>query len=482
MTRRYAAVDLGAASGRVMVGRVGPSTVDIAEVHRFANEPVRLPDGLHWDIVGLYRNLLAGLHRAGPVRSAGIDSWGVDYGLLDGSGSLLGLPYHYRDARTDAAVAPVDAAAAPVDGAGAPVDAAGHYAITGIQHLRINTVHQLRAEPPDRLAAARVLLLIPDLLGYWLTGRTGAERTNASTTALYDVRAGRWATPLIERLGLPPAIFPALREPGSPIGALLPHTGLRLDLVAVGSHDTASAIAAVPATHGNVAYICTGTWSLVGVELRAPVLTEASRLANFTNETGLDGTVCYLRNVVGLWLLQECQRDWGEPDTAALLAAAATAPPLAALIDPDDPEFLAPGDMPARIAAYCTRTGQRPPADRAGYVRCVLESLALAHRAAIRDAVRLSGHTVEVIHLVGGAARSTLLCQSTADACGLPVLAGPVEAAALGNVLVQARADGGPPTLAAMRELVAGTRPPRRFEPDGSPAAWDKAAALIGRQ
>jgi rhamnulokinase len=460
-TESYAAVDLGASSGRVMVGRVGPSTMDLREVHRFPNDPVRLPDGLHWDILALYRSVLDGLARAGEVRSVGIDSWAIDYGLLDESGALLGLPYHYRDTRTDG------------------LDRVDDYPVTGIQYLPFNTVYQLLAEPSARLAAARTLLLVPDLLGYWLTGQSGAERTNASTTALYDVTAGGWAGSLMDTLGIPRRLFPDLRDPGAPIGPIA-DTGV--PLVAVGSHDTASAVVAVPASTPDFAYLSTGTWSLVGVELDAPVLTEASRAANFTNEVGVDGTIRYLRNVMGLWLLQECQRVWREADTAGLLAAAATAPPFAVVIDPDDAAFLAPGDMPARIDAYCARTGQRPPAGRPGYVRCILESLALAHRAAVRDAARLSGRAVGVLHLVGGGARNALLCQLTADACGLPVIAGPVEATALGNILVQARTGGGPADLPAMRDLVARTQPLTRYEPRGDPTDWDKAAALIGRR
>lgn len=455
----HAAVDLGAASGRVMVGHIGPSTVEVRQVHRFDNEPVRLPDGLHWDILRLYRELLLGLRSAGEVDSAGIDSWAVDYGLLDASGALLGLPYHYRDSRTD-----------DQD----PIDS---YHVTGIQQLPFNTVYQLRAEPPDRLAAAAHLLLIPDLLAYWLTGVIGTERTNASTTALYDVQRGEWADGLLGCLGLPRRLFGPIRQPGDTIGRARPDTGLGLPLLAVGSHDTASAVVAVPAATDRFAYISCGTWSLVGVELDAPVLTEAGRRANFTNEVGVDGTIRYLRNVMGLWLLQECQRAWGEPDTEALLAAAERAPAFAAVVDPDDPRFLPPngtvaGDMPARIDAYCAETGQRPPADRPGYVRCIIESLALAHRNAVRDAARLSGRPVEVIHLVGGGARNGLLCQLTADATGLPVAAGPVEATALGNLLVQARAAGGPADLPAMRALVAATHPPLRYTPRGDPDDW----------
>jgi rhamnulokinase len=471
----HAAVDLGASNGRVIVGHVGPTALRLDEVRRFANNPVRRPDGLHWDVDGLYREILAGLRSAmagGGLSSAGIDSWAIDYGLLDAEGRLLGPPYHYRDGRTSRPDPAIDALVDPVT----------NYAVTGIQHLPFNTVYQLLREPEARLAAAATMLLIPDLLGFWLTGQIGAERTNASTTALYDVRTGAWSDALIEDLGLRRRLFPPLREPGDRMGPALAETGLDgLPIVAVASHDTASAVLAVPAANDRFAYVCTGTWSLVGVELDEPVLSDASRDANFTNEVGVDGTIRYLRNVMGLWLLQECQRRWGDSDATRLLAAAEHASPFAAIVDPDDADFLAPGDMPARIDAYCRRTGQPPPVDRAGYVRCVMESLAIAHRAAVRDAVRLSGRDIDVVHIVGGGARNALLCQLTADACDRPVIAGPVEATALGNILVQARANGGPADRTAIRALVAGTQPTRRYDPTGDRAAWDRAAERIGR-
>lgn len=474
-TRAYAAVDLGASNGRVIVGRVGPGELCINDVRRFANEPIRRPDGLHWDIDSLHRETLAGLRSAvagGGIASVGIDSWAIDYGLLDADGRLLRLPFHYRDDRTTRPDPVLDAR----------VDPAANYAITGIQHLPFNTMYQLLREPAATLTAAATMLLIPDLLAFWLTGEASAERTNASTTALYDVRTGAWSDALIDGAGLPRRLFPALRDPGDRIGGSLPTTGLDgLPIVAVGSHDTASAVLAVPATGERFAYVCTGTWSLVGVELDAPVLSDASRDANFTNEVGVDGTIRYLRNVMGLWLLQECQRVWAEPDAGRLLAAAESAPPFAAIVDPDDADFLAPGDMPARIDAYCARTDQPAPVDRAGYVRCILSSLALAHRAAVRDAVRLSGREVDIVHVVGGGARNALLCQLTADACGRPVIAGPVEATALGNIAVQARANGGPADRSEIRALVASTQPSRRYDPTGDQAAWDKAARRIGR-
>jgi rhamnulokinase len=444
--QRVAAADLGAASGRVIVGDVGPDTLELRECHRFPNRPVRTAGTLHWDILALYQGVLDGLREAGPVDGIGIDSWAVDYGLLDAAGALLGNPVHYRDDRTSGAKSNLER-----------LGARELYATTGLQFLPFNTIHQLAAEP--RLGLAHRLLLIPDLLAYWLTGEQGAEVTNASTTQLLDVRTRTWATDLMATAGIDPVLFPALREPGTVIG----QAG-DVPVIAVGSHDTASAVVGVPASHDRFAYISCGTWSLVGVELDAPVLTEASREANFTNELGVDGTVRYLRNVMGLWLLQECVREWGA-DTASLLAEAATLP-RGAVIDPDDPVFLPPGDMPARIVDACTRTAQPVPSGRAAVVRCIVDSLADAHRRAIEDAQALSGKAVDVVHIVGGGARNALLCQLTADACGLPVAAGPVEATAIGNVLVQARALGAlDGDLNRLRALIRATQPVTRYQP-----------------
>ncbi|MET8988955.1 rhamnulokinase family protein [Nonomuraea wenchangensis] len=466
---RFAAVDLGASSGRVMLADLSGG-LTLTEAHRFPNGPVRVAGRLHWDVLGLYREILAGLRAAGPVSSIGVDSWAVDYGLLDESGALLGNPVHYRDDRTQGVAERV----------AAEVGAETLYETNGLQVLPFNTVYQLLA---DRLDRAATMLLVPDLLAYWLTGETGAEVTNASTTGLLDVRGRTWAYPLIERLGLPARLFPPLRQPGEDIGGLRPDVATELGwsapVRAVGSHDTASAVAAVPATGPAFAYVSCGTWSLAGVELPEPVLTPESRAANFTNEAGIDGTVRYLRNVMGLWLLQECLRAWQGADLGQLLKAAAGEPPFAAVVNPDEPVFLPPGDMPARIAAELRRTGQTPPVTEAGYVRCVLESLALGHRRAVRQAMELSGREVEVVHLVGGGSRNELLCRLTADACGLPVVAGPAEATTFGNVLVQARAAGLVSGLDEMRALVAAAGPLRRYEPSGDARAWDEAAARV---
>ncbi|WP_042405124.1 rhamnulokinase [Streptacidiphilus carbonis] len=480
----FAAADLGATSGRVVLGRVGPGRLDLTEVHRFANTPVRLPQGLHWDILALHQGVLEGLReaaRSGQVASIGVDSWAVDYGLLDATGRLLGNPYHYRDGRTDAVA----------DQVRGKIGAAELYRANGLQHLPFNTLYQLAAEAGSpQFLAARQLLLIPDLLTYWLTGQVGAEATNASTTGLLDAGTGAWSGPLAEAVGVNPGLLPPLRRPGDSCGTLLAapaeSTGLPrgTEVTAVASHDTASAVVAVPADRPDFGYISCGTWSLAGLELGAPVLSEASRSANFTNELGIDDTIRYLRNIMGLWLLSESQRTWraqGRPcDLSFLLAQAAKAKPFAAVIDPDAPEFLAPGDIPARIAGYCERTGQRPPTDQGSLVRTVLEGLALAHARTLRQAAELSGRGIEVIHLVGGGSRNELLCQFTADASGLPVVAGPTEATALGNVLVQARAHGLVHDRAGMRRLVADTQPLTRYTPSGDRSAWTAAAARIG--
>jgi rhamnulokinase len=471
------AVDLGASSGRVMLARVGPDRLDLHEVHRFGNEPVELAghDGshLHWDAVRLYTEVLAGLRAVagtlGPgerLAGIGIDSWAVDYGLLDGAGELLGTPYCYRDART----------AEGVRRTRERISAAELYRENGLQHLPFTTLHQLAAEPADRLDRARTLLLLPDLLGFWLTGESRAEVTNASTTGLLDVRTRDWNRPLLARLGLPDGLLPELVRPGEQVGTLLPQVAAAAGLpagtpvLAVGSHDTASAVVGVPAAGPGFGYISCGTWSLVGLELAAPVLTEQSQAANFTNEGGVDGTVRFLRNVMGLWLLNESVREWRQDgpdvDLGALLQAAAALPDGGPVLDPDDPVFLPPGDMDGRVRRALEAAGGSPRADRPALARAVLDGLAAAYARALDDARRLSGARADVIHLVGGGSRNTLLCRLTAAATGLPVLAGPVEATALGNVLVQARALGAlTGDLAALRDLVRRTQPPTRYDP-----------------
>jgi rhamnulokinase len=478
-TGSVAAVDLGATSGRVIVGRVGPNTLEIAEAARFPNTPVRLWEGdraaLHWDVVELYRQVTDGLGkalRADPgILSVGVDAWAVDYGLLR-SGVLQGIPYHYRDERGSGGPA--------LTHARVPADEL--YRQNGLQFLPFNTLYQLAVDRRSgRLADVDTMLLIPDLFTYWLSGSVVAERTNASTTGLLTV-GGEWNTRLIDTLELPRGIFPTVVDAGTTVGSLLP--SLRADLqvggagpsvTTVGSHDTASAVVAVPMRAENAAYISCGTWGLVGVEVERPVLSEAARQANFTNEGGVDGRVRFLHNVMGLWLLSESIRTWQSTglavDLVALLdrAAAFTGP--VPVFDANDPRFLAPGDLPARIAEWCDEHGMPAPRNPVEYVRSIVESLAEAFSDAVRTAGDLAGRRIETVHIVGGGARNRLLCQLVADRTGLPVLAGPVEATAIGNVLVQGRAQGLVTSdLESLRALVTREHPPIRYEPRAVPA------------
>lgn len=468
----FAAIDIGASSGRVMLGRVSSSTgVSLETIHRFPNGVIEIDGGLHWDFDALFAEVLKGLTAAGAtarengehIVSIGIDTWAVDYGLVNDAGELTSVPFSYRDERSRATVERVHADISPEK----------LYATTGLQYLQFNTIYQLAAEPNlDGLQA----LLIPDLIAFLLTGERRTEATNASTTGLFDAVKGEWATGFLDALGLPRNLFPPLIQPGETVGTLLPaileQTGLPADtmVVAVGSHDTASAVAAVPADEQDFAYISSGTWSLVGVELNKPVLTEASRSANFTNERGVDGTIRYLRNVGGLWLLSECQRAWAaqgfSQSLPALLDSAAALPEGGPQINADDPAFTAPDNMPDRIRAAVRNTGAVLADRPAAVVRCIMDSLAAGYARTLADAERLTGRSVDVVHIVGGGSQNRLLCQLTANATGKPVVSGPVEATALGNVLVQARAAevvaGG---LAELRGLVAAGTELARYEP-----------------
>lgn len=428
-----------------MVASVDGDAIDLREVHRFANRPVQIRGTLHWDILALWSGVVDGLRiagRSGPFDGIGVDSWAVDYALVDEDGALLGNPVHYRDVRTDGVADTVD-----------DVIAADElYAVTGLQRLPFNTIYQLvAARDTWAMRNAAGLLMIPDVFAYLLCGERGGEITNASTTGLFDVRTREWSTDLVKRLGLRADLLPAVREPGERIGTVLASVAADCGIDAapvwtVGSHDTASAVLGVPARNDRFAYISCGTWSLVGVERGAPVTSDAARAANFSNELGVDGTVRFLRNVMGLWLLQESVRTWERAGVAVdlprLLDEAAQLPGGRSVVDPDRPQFLPPGDMPARLQAECRRIGAEVPESPAELTRCILDSLAAAYRRTVRQAAELSGTPVEVVHLVGGGAQNALLCQLTADACELPVVAGPVEAAAYGNVLVQARAAG----------------------------------------
>ncbi|SMH42566.1 rhamnulokinase [Rathayibacter oskolensis] len=473
--KAVAAVDLGATSGRVILGYVGHDELRMRHVARFPNQPVRIHEGdasgLHWNILELYRSLTAGLTNAlkeePGVVSIGVDSWAVDYALLRG-GRMLGTPYHYRDERSARGVADVHAR----------IDADALYRRNGLQHLPFNTLFQLAAER-ETLALADRALLIPDLIGYWLTGVAATEITNASTTGLLDPLTRAWDTELLTRLSLPHEILAPLIEPGSALGPLLPSVAAelgapqRLGVVAVGSHDTASAVVAVPSTDDDIAYISSGTWSLVGVELEKPVVSLEGRAANFTNEGGVDGRVRFLKNVSGLWLLSESIRTWekqtGESiELAVLLAEAAAIRGPITTFDAADERFVAPGNIPGRIVEWCVERGLAQPRTRAEFVRSILESLAEAYATVLEQASALSGKRIAAVHVVGGGSQNELLCQLTADRTGLPVLAGPVEATAIGNILVQARAQGlVTGSLESLRALVRAAVPPVRYLPRG---------------
>ncbi|WP_062378422.1 rhamnulokinase [Demequina pelophila] len=470
MTATVAAVDLGATSGRVMIGRIGPNTLELEQTGRFPNGPVRTPDGLHWNLQQLYAHVLDGLGaaaRAGhAVASIGIDSWAVDYALLRGD-RVLGEAFHYRDERTAHGVELVHA--------DEPFSLL--YARNGLQFLPFNTLYQLAVErEAGMLDVADRMLLVPDLLAWYLTGATVAEATNASTTGLLDVSTQEWDGELMDRLRLPRGLFPRIVHPGERIAALLPHvaetTGLAggTPVIAVGSHDTASAVVATPMTEPGGAYISCGTWGLVGVETESPILTAAAREANFTNEGGVDGRTRFLHNVMGLWILSETIRAWERDgdtvDLPALLAAAADAPEPAHVFDANDAVFAPPGDMPGRIAAWFADRGLPAPATRAEVARCIVESLAQAFADAVHQAGSLAGQEVRRIHIVGGGSLNMLLCQRTADRAGVPVLAGPVEATAIGNVLIQGRALGAVKgSLESLRTLVADTFAPTLYQP-----------------
>ena len=465
MSISVAAIDLGASSGRVMVGDVGSDHLDLHAVARFANEPVTTADGLHWDLLALYEHALGGLLTAakasGGLAGVAVDSWAVDYALMRG-GRMLDAPFHYRDERTANGVEQVHALVPPED----------LYARNGLQFLPFNTIYQLAAD--THLAEADRLLLIPDLIGFWLTGEMVTERTNASTTGLLDPRSGEWDLDLMGKVGIRRSLFSDLVDPGAMIGTVTDDVGVRigapgLAVTAVGSHDTASAVVGVPMQTDDAAYISCGTWGLVGVELDAPVITDEAREANFTNEGGVDGRTRFLTNVMGTWMISETLRQWqrdGSPiNLSDALEAAGQVTGDVTVFDVQDPRFVPPGDVPSRIAELCREQGLRPPDGPAEMVRSIVESLAAAFASALDTAERLAGRPIRVVHIVGGGSLNRLLCQSTANRSGRIVLAGPVEATALGNVLVQARTLGaGPNDLEQMRALIAKTHPPERFE------------------
>ena len=483
-TRRcYLAVDLGAESGRVVAGLFDGDNLELEEVHRFRNGPTRVGDSMQWDAPGLFTEIKTGLSRAlaehgDAVVSVGVDAWGVDYALVDAAGELVGNPFHYRDDRTRGME----------ERAFSLVPRAEIYQATGIQFMFFNTLFQLLSElGTPALARADRLLFMPDLMHYWLTGRQVNERTIASTSQLLDPHTGDWARSLAGRLGIPTDILGAIVPPGTELGPLLPslseELGGDLKVVAPGSHDTACAVAAVPARGRDHVYLSSGTWSLMGVETERPIISEKSLTHGFTNEGGVCDTIRVLKNISGLWLVQECRRIWAaageELDYDQLARLAEDAEPFAAVIDPDCPEFATPGDMPARIRAFCESTGQTPPGSRGSLVRTILESLALKYRAVFEKLEDLLGRSLDTLHIVGGGTRNRLLNQFAACAVNRPVVAGPVEATSVGNVLMQMLAAGDLADLPEGREMVARSFATERYEPDDADA-WSQAYARFG--
>jgi len=488
--RSHLAFDLGAESGRAVLGTLEGGRIALREVHRFPNAMISLFGRLHWNPYVLYAEIVEGMKRAAAACPRGIDSvavdtWGVDFGLLARDGSLLGLPFAYRDLRN---VRAMEKFLEKI-----PRDRV--YELTGIQFLPFNSLFQLHAlarDNPDLLEQASDLLFMPDLLTYFLSGRKITEATIASTSQLIDPRNGGWSPELVAALGIRPSLLHDPVPPGTVIGRLQPalaeEAGLPdIPVVATASHDTASAVAAVPARGRRWAYISSGTWSLMGIETAGPLITSETRRLNFTNEGGLGGRIRVLKNVTGLWLIQQCRKAWSADRPLSydeMRELAESAPPSRSFIDPDSPDFLNPPDMPAAIREFCRRTGQEAPETPAAVVRCALESLALAYRRVLDDLRRISPEPIEKIHVIGGGSRHTTLCRFTAGATGLPIAAGPAEATALGNILVQALALGRVHSQDDIRALVAETAEPAVYEPEGTPAwsaAYDRFREILPR-
>jgi rhamnulokinase len=470
---RLLAIDLGAETGRAVAGSFDGEQIALEEVCRFPNRPVETAGTLHWDALRLYADVVDGIRAAGRIASVGIDTWGVDFGLLDRAGHLLGNPVHYRDHRTEGML----------EEAFRRVPRQEIYARTGIQFMPINTLYQLLAlvrSGDPQLEAADRLLMMPALIAYWLCGTQADEFTDATTTQCYDPRTGAWATDVLDRLDIPSRIFGEVVQPGTELGPLR----LALDLgpvkvIAPGTHDTASAVAAVPFdTQRRPAYISSGTWSLVGIEMPHPVISSAALDSNLTNEGGVAGTFRLLKNVMGLWLLQECRRAWAgtiaELPYDDLLRLAEEAPAFVAVIDPDDERLLRPGDMPAILSRLAAENGSSLPPDPGSLTRCIFESLAVKYRWTIEQLEQVTASHIEAIHVVGGGANNRLLCQMTADACGRPVFAGPVEATAMGNLVLQAMTLGLVASLDEARELVRRSVLVETYEPMPS-RGWEDA-------
>jgi rhamnulokinase len=477
----YLALDLGAESGRAIVATLDGDQLTLNEVHRFGNGPVRLPQGgLHWDVLRLWSEIKAGIAAAiqngAKPAGIGLDTWGVDFALLDKNGALLGNPFHYRDARTDGVV----------EKAFDVLPRAGIFAQTGIQFMQLNTLYQLYAMSLAKsplFDVAQTFVTVPDLFNYWLSGNITNEFTIATTTQCFNPLTRDWAKGMLDTLGIPSRLFGPVSQPGTIIGTLLPavadETGAgAIKVVAPACHDTGSAVAAVPARNQDFAWISSGTWSIMGAEVREPALGEKALAYNFTNEGGVDGTWRLSKNIMGLWLAQECRRFWrahGEDlSYDDLTRLAAEAQPFLAVVDPDADLFFHPGEMPEKIRLFCAGSGQPVPQTKGEIVRVALESLALKYRLTLAHAEELSGKRLDPIHIIGGGTKNRLLNQFTADCTGRAVVTGPVEATAIGNVLMQAIALGQLGSLAEARAVVRKSFDVETYQP-ASRVGWDEA-------
>jgi rhamnulokinase len=482
MPKRYLAIDLGAESGRAVLGSSDGNTVGLEEIHRFPNEPVRTGDELHWDMLRLWHETQKGIRAAAgrgltELDGIGVDTWGVDFALLGERGTLLGNPYHYRDVRTDGTMERVFAR----------VPADEIYAETGIQFMQLNSLFQLFAaaeQTPKLVDLAEHFLTVPDLLNYWLSGVMATEFTIASTTQMYNPVTKDWARGILERLVLPTRFLKPIVQPGTALGPLKPELlcGLKsATLIAPACHDTGSAVAAIPLSESTI-YISSGTWSLMGAEIPAPIISDEARRLNFTNEGGVGGTIRLLKNIMGMWLLQGCRRKWAseghEYDYGTLVGLAGTEPVLRSIVEPDDDRFLRPEDMTAAIAGYCERTRQPVPSLPGEFVQVVLESLALKYRYVVECLERITGRKYTDIRVVGGGSRNRVLNQFTADATGCRVTAGPIEATALGNIAMQMVGTGAVASIAEARSLIDRSFPTETFEPRDR-ARWDAAYIRI---